>query len=85
MPDARSPFGGRREAARPTGVGLRDEPDHGSQGSSRGPIRPDLPACAAAGPPNHGVRFWRSCESQRFFVGFSCFRGCLLLGGPLVS
>ena len=42
MPDARSPFGGRRD----------------------------------------GVRFWRSCESQRFFVGFSCFRGCLLLGRP---
>jgi len=55
MPDARSPFGGRREAARPTGVGLRDEPDHGSQGSSRGPIRPDLPACAAG----------RAAESRR--------------------
>jgi len=42
--DWRQPFGGRREAARPAEVGPGDEPDPQSPGSTRGPIRPDLPA-----------------------------------------
>jgi hypothetical protein len=59
--EARSAFGGRRNAARTAGLGPRGEPDHPSTGSSPGPIRSCLPACVAGRAAESLARLLPSC------------------------